>query len=341
VADLALLQHAQELDLSGDRHVADLVQEERAVLGVLEAAAAHLVGAREGALLVPEEFAFEDALREGGAVEADERPRASGGVVVYRAGDEFLSRAAFALYEHRGVRSGYLREHVEYALHRLTLADDPFEAEVLVYLALQGGALPDHALFLRRLANLLAQDVHIHRLLEVGHGPFLHRLDGRADRAVAGEYEHLHLRPELLRLLGDLDAADVMHDQVGQDHVNGAGADDLEALRAGYGGAALAADPFKYLCGGLGFDGAVVDDQHLQPAAGAAFPAGVAHVIPPPRSASPCCAAGRGSGRPIGSRTVKHVPRPTSLWTSMEPPCSSTMRRAVGRPRPLPPLRVE
>ena len=41
-----------------------------------------------------------------------------------------------------------------------------------------------------------------------------------------------------------------------------------------------------------------------------------------------------------GSQTVKVVPWPAVLSTRIAPPCASTMRRAIGRPRP-PPRRVE
>ena len=44
--ELALLEHAQELRLERQRHVADLVEEERAAGGRLELADAPLDGAR-------------------------------------------------------------------------------------------------------------------------------------------------------------------------------------------------------------------------------------------------------------------------------------------------------
>ncbi len=40
--------------------------------------------------------------------------------------------------------------------------------------------------------------------------------------------------------------------------------------------------------------------------------------------------------RPIGSVTSTSVPEPTALRTSIRPPWLSTMRFAIGRPRPLP-----
>ena len=54
---LALLQHAQKPRLRLHRHVADLVEEQRAAFGLLEAAGAARVGAGEGALLVAEQLA--------------------------------------------------------------------------------------------------------------------------------------------------------------------------------------------------------------------------------------------------------------------------------------------
>src|SRR4029079_19256554 len=73
-AELTLLEHAQELHLELDRHVADLVQEEGAAGGGLEAAGAALGRAGERAALVAEELALEQVARDGGAVERDERP---------------------------------------------------------------------------------------------------------------------------------------------------------------------------------------------------------------------------------------------------------------------------
>src|SRR5690606_13463515 len=55
----ALLQDAQQLDLHGQAHVADLVQEERAALGNLETTFACSDSPREGALLVAEQLALE------------------------------------------------------------------------------------------------------------------------------------------------------------------------------------------------------------------------------------------------------------------------------------------
>ena len=74
----ALLQEAQQLGLQRERHVADLVEEQRAAVGGLELARGLLGGAGEGARLVAEQLAFEQLLGNGRAVDGDERLLARG-----------------------------------------------------------------------------------------------------------------------------------------------------------------------------------------------------------------------------------------------------------------------
>ena len=69
-------------------HVADLVEEERAAVGELEAADAVDARVGEGALDVAEELALEDALRDPPGVQGHERPRRAGGGGVERPRDE-------------------------------------------------------------------------------------------------------------------------------------------------------------------------------------------------------------------------------------------------------------
>ena len=74
--ELLLLQQPQHLGLRRRRHVADLVEEERAAVGLLELADAAAVGPGERALLVAEQLALEQRLGDGGAVDRQERPSA-------------------------------------------------------------------------------------------------------------------------------------------------------------------------------------------------------------------------------------------------------------------------
>ena len=75
--ELAFLQHAQQLGLHVGGQVADLVEEQRAAVGQLEAALARRHRAGERAALVPEQLALDQRRRQRGAVHAHERPPAA------------------------------------------------------------------------------------------------------------------------------------------------------------------------------------------------------------------------------------------------------------------------
>src|SRR5690606_7213571 len=89
--EVAVREHAQQARLQLGRHVADLVEEQRAALGLLEAAAAHGGGAGEGAAFVAKEFGLEQVARDGRRVEGDEGLVRARAVAVQRAGDELLA----------------------------------------------------------------------------------------------------------------------------------------------------------------------------------------------------------------------------------------------------------
>ena len=64
-----LLEHAQQLGLRHQRHVADFVEEQRAAVGQLEAAGLAIVRAGERALFVAEDFRLEQAVGQRRAVD--------------------------------------------------------------------------------------------------------------------------------------------------------------------------------------------------------------------------------------------------------------------------------
>ena len=69
----ALLQHLEQLDLHRDRHLADLVQEQRAVgAAALEDALMVVDGAGEGTLAVAEQLGFDQRLGKLRQVDRDE-----------------------------------------------------------------------------------------------------------------------------------------------------------------------------------------------------------------------------------------------------------------------------
>src|SRR5215469_156968 len=106
---LALLQRAQQLGLQLERHLAALVQEQRAFVRQLNPAQLTGNGAGKRTLLVAEELALQQARGDGRAIELDEGAIAARAQAVNGAREQFLSRAGFALNQDRGVcgRNGF------------------------------------------------------------------------------------------------------------------------------------------------------------------------------------------------------------------------------------------
>ena len=99
----AFLDHPQDLGLGFQGHVPDLVQEQGAPVGQLELAPAPLHRSGEGAPLVAEQLGEQQALREGGAVQADEAGLGPVAGEMDVAGQHLLAGAAFPRDQHRGV----------------------------------------------------------------------------------------------------------------------------------------------------------------------------------------------------------------------------------------------
>jgi hypothetical protein len=120
----AALQHAQDFRLRGGRHVADFVEENRAVVALLEFADALVGRAGERTFFVAEQFAFQKLLGNRGAIHREERLFAAVAVMINRAGDKFLAGAALAGDERGGVARGDLADEFENLLHRFAAPDD-------------------------------------------------------------------------------------------------------------------------------------------------------------------------------------------------------------------------
>ena len=114
-------QHAEKLGLDGGAHLADFVEHQRALVGRLELADLALGGAGERPVLVAEQLAGQQASRQGGAVQADERPLAARAGEVDGAGDQLLAHAAFAADQDRGPAGGGAGDFLGHAGHQPAL----------------------------------------------------------------------------------------------------------------------------------------------------------------------------------------------------------------------------
>ena len=121
--ELAVLQHLQQLGLQREAHVADLVEEHRAVVGELELAGLVLDRAGERAALEAEQLRFEQLGRQRGAVHLDERLVAAERGGAERPRDKLLAGAAFAANQHRDIGVGDALDQIADLGHPLAVAE--------------------------------------------------------------------------------------------------------------------------------------------------------------------------------------------------------------------------
>ncbi|MGB8958488.1 MAG: hypothetical protein WCC00_05705 [Candidatus Aminicenantales bacterium] len=231
--DFTLLEDAQDLGLGPEAHVADLVEKDRAAVGLLELTRLLLRGPGEGPLLVAEELRFDELLRDGGAVDLDEGLAGPQAVGVDRPGDELLAGAALAVDEHGGVGRGDLEDLLPQVLDEGMVADD---LVVLLGLLLEVLALAAEARLLEGVADADKDALAMERLLQKIEGSELGRLDGRLDGPLPRDHDDLrHERPGP-ELGQNLETAlprhlDVQEDEVDADRLP----EHLQAVLAGRG----------------------------------------------------------------------------------------------------------
>src|SRR3989475_895322 len=312
----ALLQHAQELGLEVLRHLDDLVEEQRAVVGFLEQA--HLVGggAGEGALRVAEQLRLDQVLGQRRAVDLDPRPFAPVAPLVQRVGDQLLARPALAHDEDVGIGLGHRRHRLEHALERGRGADDLGVGHLLGQPSLEVGVFGDELAVLQHVADVTQDLVGVEGLLEDVEGAgALGRLHRLPHRAVRRDDDHFEPGITLLELAGEAQAV-----AIGQHEVDDGG------VHVGLGdhrhrGLDTAGDAYR-VAFGLERHAQTVDDRGL--------------VVDNENGAALLHAPAPAEGVPKGSRMRTRVPLPSALCTVSSPPWRSTTERAIAMPSPVP-----
>jgi hypothetical protein len=243
LGELRVLQHVEELGLERRPHLANLVEEDRAEVRLLELADAGRGGAGERALLVPEELALEQLRRQRGAVDFDERLRLSRGSLMDRARHQLLAAAALAGNEHGDVAVGHLLDDVRDLPHGGAVAP-PDERLVLIVaqLAPQIAQLADQARALDRLLDRgiernLTKPFRVAGLDDVIGGAEPHGLDDDRRLLAPREHDDLQLGTRRLERLERLQAVHAGHGHIEQHDVRRFalpdGRDDLVAARVG------------------------------------------------------------------------------------------------------------
>ncbi len=126
----AFLQEAQQRGLALHRQIADLVQEQGAAMGHLDAAELAAGRAGEGAALVAEQFGLDQRMRDGAAVDRDEGHGGASRLAMQRLRGELLAGAGLAGDEHRRLGHRRLAQRAREHAHGRALADDAVEPRV-------------------------------------------------------------------------------------------------------------------------------------------------------------------------------------------------------------------
>src|SRR5690606_31088960 len=131
----------------------DLVEKERAAIGLFDKTTPVARRVGEGPALVSKELAFEQVFGDRAAVDGDEGARLAAAALVQGARDELLADAALAGDEHRRLVIGNLRDGAEDGLHRLALRQKLLELVLFADLLAQRPVLASKGLALFRLAK--------------------------------------------------------------------------------------------------------------------------------------------------------------------------------------------
>ncbi len=128
-----LLQYPQQLDLHGQWHVANFIEEQRATFRQLETPDASGNGPGKSALFMTEEFALQELRRDGATVDRDEGLAGTAGIHVQIARDYFLAGARLASDQHSHFLVGDLPHNLTDALHLGTGAHQTAEHVVITH----------------------------------------------------------------------------------------------------------------------------------------------------------------------------------------------------------------
>ena len=128
----ALAEKPQHLDLRRLVDFANLVEEQRAALGLLEPPDTTLMRASERPFLMAEQLALKQCRRQRSAVYSDHRTPRARAKLVDRLGQKLLACAALALDQDSRPRWRHLSDGIHHLLHRLRLANDVLEPELFV-----------------------------------------------------------------------------------------------------------------------------------------------------------------------------------------------------------------
>ena len=166
--NLPLLQHAQDLDLQHRAHLADLVEEDRPLVGDLDAAPSGCASAPVNEpRMWPKSSESSSVSVSAPQLTATNGRSLRGDRTWMARRDQLLAGARLAGDQHRAAGRRDRLHHLEDLQHRAAVADDVVELVGRVHRPLQQHVLLLQALAVELLADAEAQDLGVERLLDV------------------------------------------------------------------------------------------------------------------------------------------------------------------------------
>jgi len=132
--EFAGLQHTQQLGLKIDMHFTDLVEEEGALVGLLDEPPLVFSGAGKGAGPVAEELALEDLAAEGAAIEGQKSLCRSFAGLMDGLGEDFFAGAGLPEQKSVGIRGRNLTCKGDGVFYKRRITQDAFEGIAFTHL---------------------------------------------------------------------------------------------------------------------------------------------------------------------------------------------------------------
>src|SRR5687768_1283207 len=308
-ADLAVLEHAEQLRLEAERHVADLVEQQCAPVGCLEQTGAIGRRAGEGAADVSEELALEQLLRNRGAVDRGEGlfpPRAH---PMDGPGDDLLAGAALAGQQYGRRVCGDAARELDQVPHGPALRDEQVASPLRAQRGAQRVDLTAEPLALLRLLDGERDFIGAERLGEIVVRALAHRLERRILPAVRTHHDHERAAAFGAEAPQEGEPVHLRHPDVAEDHVERPGPGPCEGQDRVSFRFDLVPRLGEQKAQRLTECGVVVYDEYAH------------HVTAALRA---------------GRKILNAAPPSRARSTQTMPPASSTVRATIARPSPVP-----
>src|SRR5579872_7101992 len=225
--NLAFFEHAQELRLHRDGHVADFVEEERSTVGLFEFAEVFRGRSGKGAFFMTEKLGFDQFGGDCGAIERDECVFAARRAFVDGTRDQLFARSGFTEDADARLAGSDAIDLGNRPLHRGT------NAQQLV-LSQAGAEFAILRLQTRELHRVFERDEQLvgrERLFEKIHRAEFGRLNSHFNVGLSRNQDDRRLYPGLLQIFQEFDPRFTRHHDIGKNEIESFVADKIK--RAG------------------------------------------------------------------------------------------------------------